>query len=65
MKFIGVLGNIFKNPTGNWDLGRIVGFKAGFAYPFVYVYALVSKGAVPEPSALAWDMLRCSAVSGC
>lgn len=51
MKFVGVLGNIFKGPTGNWDLGRIVGFKAGFAYPFVYIYGVVAKGAIPEPSA--------------
>lgn len=54
MSFLQRVGNlvsgVFRGPTGNWDLGRIIGFKAGIAYPFVYVYALIEKGSVPDPS---------------
>lgn len=46
-----LVSGVFQGPNGRWDLGRIIGFKAGVAYPFVYVYALVSKGSVPDPSA--------------
>jgi hypothetical protein len=50
-RFGNVVSGVFRGPNGNWDLGRIIGFKAGVAYPFVYVYALISKGSVPDPSA--------------
>lgn len=47
-----LIAQLFKGPNGNYDLGRIIGAKAGSAYTFAFLYALIVKDAVPDWAAL-------------
>jgi hypothetical protein len=46
------IAQLFKGPNGNYDLGRILGAKAGSAYTFAFLYALIKLGSVPNWSEL-------------
>lgn len=44
--------NLFKGPGNNgFDLARIIGGSAGILYPFPFLWDVVAKGVVPDPSA--------------
>lgn len=45
--FMLFLGNVFKNPSGNWDFGRLAAFHAITAYTLAFIYALVWLQKVP------------------
>ncbi len=41
------LGNVFKNPSGNWDFGRFGAFHVITAFSFGWLYALIWLHKVP------------------
>jgi hypothetical protein len=45
--------DLFMGPGNkNWDLARILGAKAFFAFTFAFLFALIRHGSVPDWSAL-------------
>lgn len=46
------LSDIFRGPANvSFDLARIIGASAGVLYPFPFIWNVVAKGVVPDPSA--------------
>lgn len=44
--------NLLRGPgNGGIDLARIIGASAGVLYPFPFIWNVISKGVVPDPSA--------------
>ena len=58
------LAAVFKNPTGNWDLGRIMGFKSITAFNVSFLWAVFKLHTVPDWSALGVGLAAVMAGAG-
>lgn len=52
MKFFSALAQVFKNPSGTFDLGRIMAAKSLSAYSVAFLYSVFELHQVPDWSAL-------------
>jgi hypothetical protein len=44
--------NFLRGPgNGDFDLARFIGASAAIIYPFPYIWNVIAKGSVPDPSA--------------
>lgn len=58
------IANVFKGPTGNWDLGRIMGFKSITAFNLSFLYSVFRLHSVPDWSSLGVGLAAVMAGAG-